>query len=82
MYRMYGMPRAQGCAGAAMYRMYGLFLLLKKRHPPQFMPPAPQANNTKPKAQKSPPSFLEDGPFNSLALASSVNHESDCDPQG
>ena len=23
MYRMYGMPRAQGCAGAAMYRMYG-----------------------------------------------------------
>jgi Putative transposase len=24
MYRMYGMPRAQGCAGAAMYRMYGM----------------------------------------------------------
>jgi len=24
MYRMYGMPRAQGCAGAATYRMYGM----------------------------------------------------------
>ncbi|WP_419610901.1 hypothetical protein, partial [Thiolapillus sp.] len=23
MYRMYSMPRAQGCAGAAMYWMYG-----------------------------------------------------------
>jgi hypothetical protein len=37
MYRMYGMSRAHGCAGAAMYRMYGHpFLLLQNgyfRHP-------------------------------------------------